>query len=99
MTIREYYDILIKTCILIGIVWIERMKKMKIMINGEAREIESQVSIIELLKIADVKMPEMVSVEVNGEIIDRDDFENILLKENDEVEFLYFMGGGANGLE
>ena len=39
-------------------------------------------------------MPEMVSVELNGDILDRDAFDTTNLKEDDEVEFLYFMGGG-----
>lgn len=70
---------------------------MKIIINGEEKVIPDQVNIAELLKIEQVKMPEMVSVELNGEILDREDFEKTLLKENDKVEFLYFMGGGTIG--
>jgi sulfur carrier protein len=40
-------------------------------------------------------MPDMVSVELNGEILERSLFESTLLKEGDRVEFLYFMGGGS----
>ena len=40
-------------------------------------------------------MPEMVSVEYNGDILDRDKFEKTQIKEGDEIEFLYFMGGGV----
>jgi sulfur carrier protein len=71
---------------------------MKIKINGEVKDIQGEVNVSELLKSEDVKMPEMVSVEVNGEIVDRDDFDQVIIKENDEVEFLYFMGGGAFGI-
>ena len=39
-------------------------------------------------------MPEMVSVELNGDILDRGIFETTILKEDDKVEFLYFMGEG-----
>ena len=39
-------------------------------------------------------MPEMVSVELNGDILDRDAFATTQLSNDDEVEFLYFMGGG-----
>ena len=39
-------------------------------------------------------MPEMVSVELNGEFLRREVFESTTLKEGDKVEFLYFMGGG-----
>jgi len=36
----------------------------------------------------------MVSVELNSEILNRVDFETTQLKENDQIEFLFFMGGG-----
>jgi sulfur carrier protein len=36
----------------------------------------------------------MVSVEVNGRILRRSEYEETTLKEDDKVEFLYFMGGG-----
>ncbi|GBE57775.1 hypothetical protein BMS3Abin01_00696 [bacterium BMS3Abin01] len=35
------------------------------------------------------------NVRINGSVLDRRDFENVLLKEGDSVEFLYFMGGGS----
>ncbi|MHC4087967.1 MAG: sulfur carrier protein ThiS, partial [Planctomycetota bacterium] len=41
-----------------------------------------------------VKMPDMVSVELNGQILRRTEFEQTVLKNDDKVEFLYFMGGG-----
>jgi len=40
-------------------------------------------------------MPEMVSVELNGQILKRGDFETTTLKNDDQVEFLYYMGGGS----
>ncbi|TCK92486.1 sulfur carrier protein [Natranaerovirga hydrolytica] len=71
---------------------------MNIKVNGEARTFESELNVTELLKNEAIEMPEMVSVEVNGEIIDREDFDTTVVRENDEVEFLYFMGGGAFGI-
>tara|TARA_B100001989_G_C24344037_1_gene366410 strand:- start:184 stop:402 length:219 start_codon:yes stop_codon:yes gene_type:complete len=71
------------------------MNKMKLKINGEFESIdELDLTVTKLLGIKNVKMPEMVSVELNGDILDRDVFDTTPLKENDEVEFLYFMGGG-----
>ena len=68
---------------------------MKLQINGESESFDVEtLSVSDLLKLKEVKMPEMVSVELNGDILDRDDFDTTLVKENDEVEFLYFMGGG-----
>ena len=68
---------------------------MKIKLNGEELTLDSSVKTIsDLLKKKDVKMPDMVSVEYNGDILDRENFENTNLAESDQVEFLYFMGGG-----
>ena len=41
-------------------------------------------------------MPEMVSVEYNGEILDREAFETTVINDGDAIEFLYFMGGGSS---
>jgi len=68
---------------------------MKLQINGEKEQVDvDSITITELLKLKEVKMPDMVSVELNGDILDRDAFDTTNLKEDDEVEFLYFMGGG-----
>ena len=68
---------------------------MNLQINGEKEQVDGDsITITDLLKLKEVKMPEMVSVELNGDILDRDVFDSTTLKENDEVEFLYFMGGG-----
>jgi len=42
-----------------------------------------------------VAQPEMVSVQVNGEFLPRENFNSTLIYDGDEVDFLYFMGGGA----
>ena len=34
-------------------------------------------------------------VQVNEEFVDREEFATLQLNEGDEVDFLYFMGGGA----
>ncbi|AOY76512.1 sulfur carrier protein ThiS [Clostridium formicaceticum] len=70
---------------------------MKIKMNGEEKQLEKEMNILEFLAVQQVEMPEMVSVELNGEIIDRDDFENTFIKEDDVIELLYFMGGGGFG--
>jgi sulfur carrier protein len=39
----------------------------------------------------------MVSVQLNDEFVDRNNFSSTVLKENDKIDFLYFMGGGNIG--
>ena len=67
---------------------------MELVINGEKKEFEQALTVMQLLAEENVKMPDMVSVELNGKILKRPDFETIQLNDNDKVEFLYFMGGG-----
>ena len=71
---------------------------MKLVINGNQINTKDGISVSELLIDQNVKMPDMVSVELNGQILTRSDFEGTTLKEDDKVEFLYFMGGG-NGTD
>ncbi len=68
---------------------------MKIKVNGTAQEIEAGLSIADLLVRNKIEQPEMVSVQLNGEFVQRDQYAATMLKENDEIDFLYFMGGGA----
>ena len=70
---------------------------MNLKVNGEVKEIKNDVTVTEILNIENVEMPDMVSVQLNGEFVERDEFPQTVLKENDEIEFLYFMGGGSIG--
>jgi len=68
---------------------------MKVQINGDETDIGSELTVTQLLADREVKMPDMVSVELNGDILDRQSFESTMVKDGDKIEFLYFMGGGA----
>jgi sulfur carrier protein len=68
----------------------------KIQVNGKEQILETaSISVLELIKLNNVLQPEMVSVQLNGEFVDREVYSSTLLKANDEVDFLYFMGGGS----
>jgi len=67
---------------------------MKIKANGKDVVLEKETSIKELLTNLKVDMPEYVTVQVNEELVDSEEFEKVIVKEGDVVEFLYFMGGG-----
>ena len=66
----------------------------KIYVNGDAQEVNLPLNVSELILQNNVQQPEMVSVQVNEEFVEREDWEKIQLKEDDKVDFLYFMGGG-----
>ncbi len=64
-------------------------------INGEKQSVENEIStIIELLMLKNVKSPDMVTVQLNGGFVRKEDYSKTYLHDNDEVDFLYFMGGG-----
>lgn len=67
---------------------------MKLTVNGKDADVRDALTVTELLLDQSVKMPEMVSVELNGKIVKRSDFKDTVLADGDKVEFLYFMGGG-----
>ncbi len=66
----------------------------KIIVNGEVQEVETPITVEDLIRKNSVAQPDMVSVQVNEEFLDRNEFKTKLLTDGDEVEFLYFMGGG-----
>jgi sulfur carrier protein len=66
----------------------------KIIVNDEAQEITLPLTLSELIKQNKVLQPDMVSVQINGEFINRENFDSTPINDGDEVDFLYFMGGG-----
>ena len=68
---------------------------MKITVAGNRKEYEDGITVAELIVKENVENPEYVTVTVNDDFVERDDFETAKLNEGDAVEFLYFMGGGA----
>ncbi|MEO0223766.1 MAG: sulfur carrier protein ThiS [candidate division WOR-3 bacterium] len=65
----------------------------KVLINGKEENVDEGISILELLKKKNIR-PEVVTVELNGKIIERKDFQTTFIKESDVIEFVFFMGGG-----
>ena len=70
---------------------------MKININGKGKEIaNTEIALLDLIKLNNVQQPDMVSVQLNETFINREDFEKTTIKDGDEIDFLYFMGGGQS---
>jgi sulfur carrier protein len=66
---------------------------MQITINGKIEEV-IDTTLVGLLKSKHIE-PQMVSVELNAVMLNRSDYPQTILKAGDQIEFLYFMGGGA----
>ena len=63
-------------------------------IAGQKKEVIDGLTVEQLIELENVETPQYVTVSVNEEFISREVFDTYALKEGDEVEFLYFMGGG-----
>ncbi len=68
---------------------------MEVIINGECKVLsKNSLTVQQLLSAENVKSPDMVSVQLNGEFLERSRFPETIVKNGDELDFLYFMGGG-----
>jgi sulfur carrier protein len=66
---------------------------LRIQINGEVREVKTDISVREL--IADLSLKaEQVAIELNRNVIRRAQWEATTLNEDDTVEIVHFVGGG-----
>lgn len=70
---------------------------MKLVINGEERDIRGPVSLAGLVEQLGMKA-DRVAVELNREIAVRDRWAEIQLSEGDRLEVVHFVGGGSGGL-
>jgi sulfur carrier protein len=68
---------------------------MNIKVNGKDQLFDKDsVSVSEMLNLCEVNQPDMVSVQLNGEFVNKENYAGVSVKEGDEIDFLYFMGGG-----
>lgn len=68
---------------------------MVITVSGNKKEVAEGLTLLELMKQEKVEMPDYVTVSINEEFVESDAKASSVLKEGDNVEFLYFMGGGC----
>ena len=65
---------------------------MQVTVNGKAEDFAGG-TVLDLLHLKKIE-PQMVAVEVNDSMVDREHFGATQLKEGDRLEFLFYMGGG-----
>lgn len=65
---------------------------MQVKINGKVEEF-SGGTVLDLLQAKKIE-PQMVAVEVNDAVLDRNHLATTSLSDGDRVEFLFYMGGG-----
>jgi thiamine biosynthesis protein ThiS len=67
---------------------------MKVSINGEGRSLDSVLTLQALVDSLGMK-PDRVAVELNREIVPRDQWPSTHLAEGDQLEIVHFVGGGS----
>lgn len=67
---------------------------MKITVAGTSKEVRDNLTVAQLIADEQVETPEYVTVSVNDEFVENGAFKSTKLHDGDNVEFLYFMGGG-----
>ncbi|VAX26629.1 hypothetical protein MNBD_IGNAVI01-1858 [hydrothermal vent metagenome] len=67
---------------------------MKIIVNNEIQEYSGTINLTDLLVKNNIENPDMVAVQLNGEFVQIEEFSSTNLKDNDIIDFLFFMGGG-----
>ena len=71
----------------------KKINKMKIKVNGKVKSISIKYSMLDLVKILKIPLKK-VAIELNQEIIDKKNISKIILKKNDKIEIVHFIGGG-----
>jgi len=65
---------------------------MQVKINGKTENIQGG-TVFDLLKAKNIE-PQMVAIEVNDVMLEHSHLATTTLKEGDQIEFLFYMGGG-----
>jgi thiamine biosynthesis protein ThiS len=67
--------------------------RIQVHVNGKDREVRSGLSVHELVESFDLN-PLLIVVELNREILNRDQFKDVEITDGDAVELVHFVGGG-----
>ena len=65
----------------------------KIQLNGDPYEISDRTNLDKLLNKLKIQKNK-VAIEVNGEIVEKNKYQNLILNKGDKVEIVNFIGGG-----
>lgn len=67
---------------------------MTITVAGKKKEYEEGLTVKQLIEAEDVENPLYVTVTINDDFVKSAEVETRQIHDGDEIEFLYFMGGG-----
>jgi thiamine biosynthesis protein ThiS len=68
---------------------------MKVFVNGEEKDFSTAISLADL--IAELDLPvARIAIELNREVVRRSEWGGTMLKDEDRIEIVHFVGGGKN---
>ena len=70
-----------------------KIKKIEIRVNGKVKSTSDKYKMSDLVKNLKIPMKK-VAIELNQEIMDKKNISKIILKRNDKIEIVHFIGGG-----
>jgi len=65
----------------------------KVLLNGKNKTIKDKTNLNLLLKKLSIKS-DKVAIEINGVVVSKNDYEKKIIKTNDKIEIVHFIGGG-----
>jgi thiamine biosynthesis protein ThiS len=66
---------------------------MKVLVNGEEKDLSDATSLSELITALDLPVAR-IAIELNREVVRRSDWGSTMLKDGDRIEIVHFVGGG-----
>lgn len=67
---------------------------MHIIVNGKPREIDGEMPLPEFLRSHDID-PRLVAVAINGDVVPKDGYASVRVRDGDTLEVVRMVGGGA----
>ena len=66
---------------------------MRVFVNGDEKDFNSGSSLAELIDQLDLPATR-IAIELNREVVRRSDWGSTMLKDDDRIEIVHFVGGG-----
>jgi sulfur carrier protein len=66
---------------------------MKIVVNGEEKEVREGITVAELLKELGI-LEKTMATAIDMQVVKKQEWDKRVIKKSEKVEFLHFVGGG-----
>jgi len=67
---------------------------LRVYLNGESKDLAESSTLLDLVTQLDLPSSR-IAIELNQNVVRRRDWEKTMLKEDDRIEIVHFVGGGA----